>query len=82
MSLVRFLEAAISSLKFKEFFCLLCMSINLVVKVHCGNSSERKPLANGKGVTAMLGLKEAIGKIASLRTEITYKARYWDECAK
>ena len=54
----------------------------MVVKVHCGNSSERKPLANGKGVTAMLGLKEAIGKIASLRTEITYKARYWDECAK
>lgn len=63
-------------------FCLLCMSINLVVKVHCGNSSERKPLANGKGVTAMLGLKEAIGKIASLRTETTYKAGYLDECAK
>ena len=63
-------------------FCLLCMSINLVVKVHCGNSSERKPLANGKGVTAMLGLKEAIGKIVSLRTETTYKAGYLDECAK
>lgn len=64
-----------------SLFGLLCMSINLVVKVHCGNSSEKEPLANGKGVTVMLGLKEAIGKIASLRTEITYKARYWDECA-
>ena len=64
------------------YFGLLCMSINLVVKVHCGNSSERKPLANGKGVTAMLGLKEAIGKIVSLRTETTYKAGYLDECAK
>lgn len=58
------------------------MSVNLVVKVRCGNSSESKPLADGKGVTAMQGLKEAIGKIASLRTENTYMAGYPDECAE
>lgn len=53
-----------------------------MVKVYCGNSSERKPLADGKGVTAMQGLKEAIGIIASLRTETTYKAGYLNECAE
>lgn len=65
-----------------DIMCFFCMSINLVVRVHCGNSSERKPLANGKGVTAMLGLKGSKGKIASLRTETTYKAGYLDECAE
>ena len=73
---IRFPETSVSVL------CLLCMTITLVVIVHCGNSSERQILASGKGVTAMLGLKETIEKIASLRTETTYKARYLDESAK
>ncbi len=33
-----------------------------------------KLLADGKGVTARWGLKEALGKPASRRTEISYKA--------
>lgn len=73
---MHFLETSVSVL------CLLCMNTNLVVKVHCGNSSERQILANGKGATAILDLNEAIGEIASLRTETIYKARYLDECAK
>ncbi len=73
---MHFLETSVSVL------CLLCMNTNLVVKVHCGNSSERKLLANGKGVTAMLGFNEAIGKIKSLQTATTYKAKYLDEYTK
>ena len=73
---IQFPETSVSVL------CLLCMNTNLVVKVHCGNSSERKLLANGKGATAILDLNEAIGEIASLRTETIYKAKYLDEYKK
>lgn len=42
----------------------------------------KKLLADGKGVVARLGLKEARGKLPNRRTEITYKATLADEFAK
>jgi len=45
---------------------------------------ENRPelLARGKGVPAMVGLKEARGKIPSQRTETSYKASPSDKPAK
>ncbi|MCH3916822.1 MAG: hypothetical protein LKE40_05045 [Spirochaetia bacterium] len=45
-----------------------------------GNRPEL--LARGKGVPAVVGLKEARGKVPSQRTGISYKARLPDKSAK